>query len=260
MEGKLSNKVALITGGSRGIGHAIAMQFAREGADVIVTARTKADLDQTVDELQKEGARALAVDIDLGKQGSVERLVQIIYGSFPLVNILVNNAGIGSGQSPKPIFEYDDDFWERSIFLNLTVPYPLTKPFVPRMIDQKWGRIINISSSAGKKAFYYASAYCASKHGVIGLTRACALDLAKSGLTVNAICPGPVRTGMLERRLKMEAEEQATTVEALEESRTPMGRILEPEEVARLAVFLASEESSGMTGEAINVSGGSTMY
>jgi len=260
MKGKLANRVALITGGSRGIGKAIALQFAREGADVIVTARTKVDLDRTIEELQGTGSHTLGINIDLGKRESVTSLVEAVQASFPTLDILVNNVGIGSGQSPKSIIDYDDDFWDRSIFLNLTVSYLLAKAFAPKMIERKWGRIINISSSAGKKGFYYASAYCASKHGIIGLTRACALDLAKSKVTVNAICPGPVRTEMLERRLKMEAEVQATTIEELEESRTPMGRILEPEEVAQLAVFLASEESSGMTGQAINVSGGSTMF
>ncbi|WP_319406256.1 SDR family oxidoreductase [uncultured Desulfosarcina sp.] len=260
MPGRLSNKVALITGASRGIGKAIALKFAQEGADVIITARKKNDIDTTIDKIRKIGSRGIGIEIDLGDKESIASVVNTVQSSFSSLHILVNNVGIGSSQNPKSIEDYDDDFWERSIYLNLTVPYLLTKAFSPMMIAQKYGRIINISSSAGKKGFSYASAYCASKHGLIGLTKATALDLAKTGVTVNSICPGPIRTEMLQARLKIEAEKEGKTIHDLESSRTPMGRILEPEEVAQLALFLSSEESSGMTGQAVNVSAGSVMH
>lgn len=260
MGGRLSDKVALITGGSRGIGKAIALRFAQEGADIIITARTQDDIDATVREIKAAGAKALGVRIDLGERRSIDELVATVRSSFPTLDILVNNVAIGSSQNPKSIVEFDDDFWDKSLFLNLTVSYLLIKAFVREMIEKRYGRIINIASSAGKKAFHFASAYCASKHGMIGLTRACALDLAKTGVTVNAICPGPVRTRLLKARLKIEAAKEGKSLKEIEEIRTPMGRILEPDEVARLAVFLASDESSGMTGQAINVSGGSVMH
>ncbi|RMF85957.1 MAG: SDR family oxidoreductase [Nitrospinota bacterium] len=257
---RLKDKVAVITGGGRGIGRAIALAFAREGADVLVTARTATEIEQVAAEVKALGRRGVALPVDLSQRNAVPAFLEQVFSHFPSVHILVNNAGIGSGQNPKPIMEFDDAFWDLTLFLNLTVPYLLTKAFLPKMVEQGWGRIINISSVAGKRGFPYGSAYSASKHGLIGLTRTAALEVAATGVTVNAICPGPIRTAMLAKRLQFEAERLGMTVEEVERTRNPIQRLLEPEEVAALAVYLASEEAGGMTGQSLTIAGGSIMH
>jgi len=160
----------------------------------------------------------------------------------------------------KSVVDFDDDFWDISIALNLTVPYLLTKAFLPGMIKAGWGRIINISSVVGKIGYPTGAAYSASKHGLIGLTRTAALETATTGVTVNAICPGPIRTAMLARRMQVTAELSGESVADMEKSINPMQRLLEPDEVAGLAVFLASGAARGVTGQAYNISGGSMMH
>ncbi len=179
---------------------------------------------------------------------------------FPTIHILVNNAGIGSGQNPKLVMEYDDEFWDMTLMVNLTVPYLLTKDFLPTMVKQGWGRIINISSVAGKSGFLFGAAYSTSKHGLIGLTRTVALEVATEGITVNAICPGPIRTSMLAKRMQVESEHRGISLEEVEKSFNPIQRLLEPEEVAAMAVYLASEKAQAVTGQSYNISGGSTMH
>ncbi len=256
----LEKRVAVVTGGGRGIGRAISLAFAREGAEVVVGSRTVSEIEETVAGIKSMGGKAIGIPVDLSRPKGVQTFVNQVLGYFLTVNILVNNAGVGSSQNPKRIVDFDDEFWEVSLFVNLTAPYLLMKAFLPKMIKQGWGRIINISSSGGKKGFEFASAYCASKHGLIGLTRTAALELARNGVTVNAICPGPIRTAMLLKRLQFEAKEKGISLQEAEKSRTPMERLIEPEEVAALAVYLASEEAKGMTGQAVNICGGSIMY
>jgi meso-butanediol dehydrogenase/(S,S)-butanediol dehydrogenase/diacetyl reductase len=257
---RLENRVAVITGGGRGIGRAIAMAFAREGAAVLVAARTASEIENVIRDVEAGGGRGIGIPVDLSGREAIRPFINKVFSHFPVVDILVNNAGVGSSQSMRPITSFDDDFWDLSLFVNLTVPYLLMKAFLPKMIEKKWGRIINISSSGGKKGFESASAYCASKHGLIGLTRSAALDLAMSGVRVNAICPGPVRTAMLAKRIQFEAERRGISVAEVEKSKAPIQRLLEPEEVASLAVYLASEEADGVTGQAMNVCGGSMTF
>jgi NAD(P)-dependent dehydrogenase (short-subunit alcohol dehydrogenase family) len=186
--------------------------------------------------------------------------VESIFAQFPRIDILVNNAGIGSGKNAKLVIDFDDDFWDMSIALNLTVPYLLTKAFLPGMIEAGWGRIINISSILGKMGIPTGAAYSASKHGLIGLTRTAALETATTGVTVNAICPGPIRTTMLASRMQATAELSGESLAELEKSMNPMQRLLEPDEVAELAVFLASDSAKSITGQAYNISGGAIMH
>jgi meso-butanediol dehydrogenase/(S,S)-butanediol dehydrogenase/diacetyl reductase len=257
---RLQDRVAVITGGGRGIGRAIARAFAEQGAKVVIAARTKSEIDAVAEDISSLGRKGVGIAVDLSQREAIQAFIDRVFSFFPNVDILVNNAGVGSSQNPKPIVTFDDEFWDLSLFVNLTVPYLLMKAFLPKMIAQGWGRIINISSSGGKKGFEFASAYCSSKHGLIGLTRSGALEMAKKGVTVNAICPGPIRTAMLLKRLKFEAKEKGISLEEAEKSRNPMQRLIEPEEVAALAVYLASEEAKGMTGQAMNICGGSIMY
>jgi len=253
---KLEGRVALITGASRGIGRAIACGLAREGAAVAVTARTTADLQTLVDEIRQGGGRAVAIPADLADLSVPARVVQEVLDSFGTIDILVNNAGIGSSSSPRPVIDFDDAFWHKSLALNLTAPYLLTKAVLPILLAKKSGRIVNIASINGKLPAMHAAAYTASKHGLLGLTRALALEVARDGITVNAICPGPVRTEMNDRRVEYDARRLGISIPELESRLTPIGRRLEPEEIVPMAVLLASAESAAITGQAFNVCGG----
>ena len=253
---KLEGRVALITGTSRGIGRAIAVGFGREGAAVGVTARSAVALQTLVDEIRQGGGKALAIPADLADVAVPARVVQQVLDSFGTIDILVNNAGIGSSSSPRPMVEFDDAFWHKTLALNLTAPYLLTKAVLPILLAKKWGRIINIASINGKLPAMHAAAYTASKHGLLGLTRALALEVAREGITVNAICPGPVHTEMNDRRVEYDAKRLGISIPELESRLTPIGRRLEPEEIVPMAVLLASPESAAITGQAFNVCGG----
>ena len=257
---RLQDKVALVTGAGRGIGRAVALAFAREGAGVALTARTAAEIEQVAAEVAALGRAAAAVPVDLSDREAAVGLPERVARHFPAIDILVNNAGIGSNASPRRVVNYDDGFWDLSVAVNLTAPYLLTKALVPGMIARGWGRVINMASVAGKRGLLAAGAYTATKHGLIGLTRTTALETAGTGVTVNAICPGATRTVMMLRRLQVDAELRGAPVADVEANINPMGRMLDPEEIAELAVYLASDDSRGMTGQALNLSGGSTMH
>ncbi len=257
---RLKDKVAVVTGGGRGIGRAIALAFAQDGADVVVTARTASEIDSVAAEIQQLGRKGVALSVDLSQREEIQSCVNRIAAEFPAVDILVNNAGIGGAQDPNPVAQYNDDFWDLSLFVNLTAPYLLMKAFLPKMIAQNWGRVINIASTAAKRGSFNRSAYSVSKHGLIGLTRSAALEVVTNGVTVNAICPGPIRTTMLTRLLQYRADLQGISLEEVEQSVNPMKRLLEPEEVAEMAVYLASERAGGVTGQALNIDGGNVMH
>ena len=255
-ERKLEGRVALITGASRGIGRAIARGYAREGAAVSVTARSADDLASLVEEIRQDGGRALAIPADLTDAALPARVVQQVLDSFGTIDILVNNAGIGSSSSPRPTVDFDDAFWNKTLALNLTAPYLFTKAVLPVLLAKKWGRIINIASINGKLPAIHGAAYTASKHGLLGLTRTVALEVAREGITVNAICPGPVHTEMNDRRLAYDAGRLGISIPELESRLTPIGRRLEPEEIVPMALLLAAGESAAITGQAFNVCGG----
>ncbi|MFO0969228.1 MAG: SDR family oxidoreductase [Gemmataceae bacterium] len=256
----LSKRVALVTGGGRGIGRAMALALARAGAPVAVTARTGAELEEVVQSIQWAGGTALALPIDIAPPAAARQIVDEVAAKLGPIEILVNNAGIGSSSNPKPVVDFDDDFWELTLTLNLTVPYRLSKAVLPAMLQRKRGRIINVASINSKIGSFHGAAYAASKHGLLGLTRTLALEVAADGVTVNAICPGPVKTVMNDRRLVYDAKRKGTTVAELEKTLTPIGGRLEPEEVAPMAVFLASDEARMITGQAYNVDGGLVMF
>lgn len=257
---KLADRVALVTGGGRGIGRAVAIALAAAGSKVAVTARSTGELDEVVAAIRAGGGQALALAADLTDRISIRQVVDNTRQAFGPIDILVNNAGIGSSSNPKPVVRFDDDFWDLSILLNLTVPYLLCKAVLPEMLAQKWGRIIQMASINSKAASLHGAAYAASKHGLLGLTRTLALEVAKDGVTVNAICPGPVRTLMNDKRIDYDAKRRGVSFQEQEASLTPMGRRLEPEEIAPLAVFLASDDAATITGQGWNVDGGLLMY
>ncbi len=254
------DRIALVTGAGRGIGRAIAIALAQAGAKVGVTARTVAELEEVVQTIHKAGGHAVAIVSDLAQQDAPAKVLEQATATLGPIDILVNNAGIGSSSDPKPVVDFNDDFWELTLLLNLTVPYKLSKAVLPHMRKQKWGRIINVASINGKTPSFHGAAYAASKHGLLGLTRTLALEIAKEGITVNAICPGPVHTVMNDKRLEYDAKRRGVTFEEIEQALTPIGGRLEPEDVAPLAVYLASAEARMVTGQAYNICGGVLLY
>jgi 3-hydroxybutyrate dehydrogenase len=258
---KLANKVALITGGGRGIGRAVAFAFAREGAQVAVVARTASEVASVAEEINAEcGVKTMHATCDVADRESVALTFSDVEEHLGSVDILVNNAGIAESA---PLIKTSDELWQRHLAINLTGTFLFTRDALPAMIERGWGRIINIASIAGKTGAPYIAAYSASKHGVLGLTRSVALEVATKGITVNAICPGYVDTRMTERAVEnIEARTGKTATEALEilERMNPQNRLVTSEEVAALALLLASDEGRSINGQAINVDGGSVLF
>jgi len=254
-----AGRVALVTGGGRGIGRAIAQALARDGFDVAVVGRSQGPVDTVAKEIAAAGRRTFAATCDVTSARDVDTAVAAVRGTLGRIDVLVNNAGVAESA---PLKNLDEAHWDRTIAVNLKGTYLCTRAVVDEMVGRGSGRIINIASIAGRVGFAYTSAYCASKHGVLGFTRAVALELARKGVTVNAICPGWVDTEMtgssIERIVKTtgrSAAEARRTLEAM----SPQQRLIRPEEVAAVAVFLASENAAGITGQAIDVDGGEVM-
>jgi NAD(P)-dependent dehydrogenase (short-subunit alcohol dehydrogenase family) len=256
---QLTDRVALITGAGRGIGRAIALAYAAEGAKVALTARTTGELEEVVGRIRAAGGSALGFPADLADRAVPQKVVGDVQRAFGSVEILVNNAGVGSSSNPRPVVDFDDHFWDQTLAINLTAPYLLCKAVLPGMLARRWGRIITIASVNGKLGSLHGAAYAASKHGVLGLTRTLAMEVAGQGITVNAICPGPVHTLMNDRRIEYDATRRGIGVKELESAITPLGRRLEPEEIAPLAVYLASDAAAAVVGQALNIDGGVLM-
>jgi 3-hydroxybutyrate dehydrogenase len=259
---KLTGKIALITGGGRGIGRAIALAFAREGARVAIAARTGQQVEEVAAEIKNlTTTNGVAVVCDVSDVASVQQMFATVserLGRGP--DIMVNNAGIAESAL---ITKTDDDLWQRHLAINLSGTFYCMRAALPSMLEQGWGRVINIASIAGKTGAPYIAAYSASKHGVLGLTRSIALEVGARGITVNAICPGYVDTEMTTRGIEnITAKTGRPAIEALKalKQMSPQNRLITSEEVAALAVLLASEEGRGINGQAINIDGGTVLF
>jgi NAD(P)-dependent dehydrogenase (short-subunit alcohol dehydrogenase family) len=253
----IAGRVALVTGAGRGIGRAIALALAREGADVAVCARTVPEIEAVAAEVAALGRRTLFLPLDVTDRGGIPRTVAEVTAALGPVEILVNNAGLhGSG----PVQRLADADWDAVLAVNLTAPMLLTRACLPPMYERGWGRVVNVASVAGKIGLKYGSAYSASKHGLIGFTRSLALEGAKKGVTANAICPSWTETRMMDEAVEAialgtgrpEAEVRAAMLKD-----NPLGRAALPEEVADVAVFLV--RNGAITGQAVHVDGGEVM-
>jgi NAD(P)-dependent dehydrogenase (short-subunit alcohol dehydrogenase family) len=255
----LAGKRAIVTGAGKGIGRSIALALARAGADVAVTARTASDIERLVGEIRALGRAAVAVTCDVTEADQVQHMATTLLEGLGGLDILVNNAGNAGSHK---LLEHPDELWHRMLAVNLTSVYYVCKAFLPVFIDQRGGRIINIASIAARAGGKYVAAYTASKHGVLGLTRALAVELLPSNITVNAVCPGYVDTpltdasvsNMVARTGMSEAQARAWLAQT-----SPQKRLISPEEVASVVVFLALESSRGISGQALNIDGGKTM-
>lgn len=243
----LSGKVALVTGASRGIGKAVALALARAGAQLALVSRSKDLLDRIAQEIRSEGGTAEGFLADVSDEAQVHALEKAVTTRFGCVQILVNNAGINLR---KPLIEFTLHEWNRIIQTNLTSAFLMCRSFVPHMKGQGYGRIINMTSMMSHIALPARTAYAASKAGLLGMTRALALELAGEGITVNGISPGPCDTEINKPLL----ENPELTEFFL--SRIPVGRWGHADEVARLAVYLCSAESGFITGTDIVIDGG----
>jgi 3-hydroxybutyrate dehydrogenase len=255
----LTPRVVLVTGGARGIGRALARAFAREACRVVVASRNQDKLQTVAEKIVRAGGQALALRCDITEKTQVEALERQIRKQWGTVQVLVNNAGIAVAAG---FLEMDDRLWEETLRVNMTGAYNCCKVFLPGMIECQWGRIINIASTTAKVAYSHVSAYTSSKHGIVGLTRSLALETAHLGVTVNAICPGYVDTERTRENAQQMADKTGKNVEdvlRLFAHRSPQNRLIAPEEVAALALMLASENAGGITGQAINVDGGAVM-
>jgi 3-hydroxybutyrate dehydrogenase len=255
----IANKVVLITGATGGIGQSLAQEFARAGARVVVSARSEDKVQALAQRLQSGGGQALPLRCDVAKRAEVQALDAAIAERFGPLQILINNAGIAPAVS---FVQMADHVWDDVLQVNLTGTYNCCKTFLPGMLQSGWGRIINIASTTAKVAYSHVSAYTTSKHGVLGLTRSLALETAKWGVTVNAICPGYVDTELTRENARRMAEKTGKKIDdilRLFAESSPQKRLIAPEEVAALALLLASEKTGGITGQAINVDGGAVM-
>ena len=238
--GRLEGRTALITGASRGIGKAIALAFAAEGADVVATARTTNAVDSVIGQCRKMGRNGLAVTADLSVEKDIQRVADEALRKFGRLDIVVNNAAIIHPYTN--LVDFAADLWRQVIEVNLIAPALLTKAVLPEMIKNKSGKIINISSIGGRKGGKGRSAYRATKAGLISLTESVAAEVKQYGIDVNCICPGGVDT---------EGMREAFGTRGREEN----PNLMRPEEIAALAVFLASDASSAITGAAIDAFG-----
>jgi len=244
---QLGNKIALITGGGRGLGRAIALAFADAGADVAVASRTREQLDEVVREIRGRNRRGMAIEADVTSSASVAQMVETARKEFGRIDVLVNSAGLGWMSR---LTQTDDDVWKLIIETNLTGTFYCCRDVARLMVEQKSGSIINIASVAGVKGPPGLGAYAASKGGVIALTRVLALENVRHNVRVNAIAPGYFRTDM--NAAALDDPELGPKIIG----RIPMRRAGRPEEIGPLAVFLASDQASFVTGEVYFISGG----
>ena len=255
MELGIKGKVAIVTGGAKGIGQAIVEGLAEEGANLVISDVLLGEAEKLADSL-KNKVRVLPIKTDVSSKPDIERLVATTLKEFERIDILVNNAGVARAV---PFTELEEEEWDRTLDINAKGVYLVTRAVVPHMIASRSGRIVNTSSVSGKRGGPELAHYCASKFAVIGLTQSLALELGKYNITVNAVCPGVVRTDMWDAiedtKAKNRGQSPAQFFAGII-NQIPLGRPQEMEDIANIVLFLSSEAAKNITGESVNINGG----
>ena len=256
---ELAGRTALVTGGGRGIGRAVALDLARAGAAVAVVSRTAAEVEATAQAARALGARALALAGDVARVEDVRSAFARARAELGPIDILVSGAGVAPSA---PLVKTSDEVWRSAIETNLSGCFYCMREALPAMTERGWGRVVNVASIAARTGSPYIAAYAASKHGVLGLTRCAALEVAARGVTVNAVCPGYVDTPMVEAGIARIVEK--TGIDALEarrrlEDMSPQKRLFTAEEVSALVLFLCGEQARGINGQALTLDGGTVL-
>ncbi|GAC1567906.1 MAG: SDR family oxidoreductase [Ktedonobacteraceae bacterium] len=257
----LKDRVAVITGGGRGIGRAIALAYAREGARLVLASRSVEGLEETQRMVAGEGGDALVLPTDISNVESVAALAQKAREHFGRVDILVNNSGIAGPTAP--LWKITPDDWEATFAVNVRGTFLCCRAFLPMMIEQSSGSIIILGSMTGKRPLLGRTPYSASKLALVGLARTLAWETGPYGIRVNVISPGPVEGERIEMVIRKQAEVQGISINEARQAflrASPLGRLVPAKDVAEVAVFLASEQANSITGEDLNVSTGITMY
>lgn len=255
----LGGRAALVTGAGKGIGRAIALELARAGAALALAARTKADVDAVARQVRDEGGRAEALACDVRDAEQVRTLFGFARTALGSLDILVNGAGVAPSAT---LARTSEEQWRAAIETNLSGAFYCMREAIPAMVERRFGRIVNVASVAGKTGYPYISAYAASKHGLLGLTKCAALELADKGVTVNAVCPGYVDSPMTDAGVERMAGltgRPAQEIRRRLEQMSPQKRLLTAEEVAALVLFLCGEAAHGITGQALSVDGGTVV-
>jgi NAD(P)-dependent dehydrogenase (short-subunit alcohol dehydrogenase family) len=250
---RFAGKVALVTGGNAGIGQEVCFEFAREGARVVVAARRKIEGERTVERIRQAGGEALFVETDVTRSSSVEAMIRTCTERYGRLDVAFNNAGI-TGTVTNDIVHYSEEVFDQTVAVNLKGAWLCMKHEIPAMLAGGGGSIVNCSSTAGLRGGPRASAYYASKHAILGLTRAVSLEYASQGVRVNAVCPGMVLTDLIAREFANAPEKLAMLKQKI-----PLGRAGEVGEIAAAVLWLASDEATYVTGAALSVDGGFTV-
>ena len=253
---ELTGRIALVTGGGRGIGRSVALSLASAGADVAVTARSAKELDETAGAIRALGRRAEAIVCDVSERTQVDAMVARVKTALGDPLILVNNAGIAASAK---LTDTTDEMWDRMLRVNASGAFYCTRAVLPLMLAAKWGRIVNMASVAGRAGAPYIAAYTASKHALLGLTRALAAEVASRGITVNAVCPGYVDTEMTDASAANIVKRTGRTEEdarKILEGFSPQGRLMTAPEVAAMTTYLCSDLARGINGQGIVLDGG----
>ncbi len=252
----MSGRVALVTGASRGIGRAVAVELGTAGWKLMLSSRSTEGLEETAGLIREAGGEVATLSCDLSDRSQTASLVERTEAAIGAPELLVHVAGVAPSAK---IAEHDDASWDLAMELNATAAFVLARAALPAMMKSNFGRIVMVASTAGRVGYPYTAAYTASKHALVGLTRALAVEVARHGVTVNAACPGFTDTAIVQEAVKNISERTGVTEDEARRrlaSMSPQQRLIDPAEVARLVAYLASDEAGGINGQAINIDGG----